>query len=220
MNKMSKNKKIVYGAIAIIILIGIIMTAALKLKFSLMYSDNTRIKVYLGKEYNINDIKQISEEVFGTKNIVYQEIEEFKESISITVKNATEEQVQNLTNKLQEKYEIETLEGLVQTSQVAHLRFRDIVKPYIMPMIIVSLIILAYVGIRYAKIGAVETVLTLLLRMIASVGLILSIIAITRIPVGAYLMPVIVGVYLIVVISSLIKFQNDIENITLEKSDK
>lgn len=220
MKEISKKTKIIYGVIAIIILIGIIMTFTLKLNFSLMYSDNTRIKVYLGKEYNVEDIKQIAEEVFGTKQIVYQDIEVFNESVSITVKEASAEQVEALTNKLQEKYEIETLDGLVKTSHVAHLRFSDMIKQYILPLTIATIIILVYVAIRYMKLEALKTVLTLALRMIVSEALFLSIIAIVRIPLGAYFIPVVIGIYLLVILFTMNEFQKKLENINLKESKK
>lgn len=220
MKDISKNKKILYAIIAVIIILGIIITATLKLNFSLVYSDSTRIKIYLGKDYNMEDIKKISEEVFGTKNIVYQEIEVFGEAISITVKDVNEEKIENLKTKLKEKYEVENLDGLVQMNQIAHLRLRDIVRPYIIPITIATIIILAYVGIRYMKIGVVKSILTLLLRMIIFEGIYLSVIAIARIPVSAFLMPVAIGIYLVVITFTIKEFQEKVENLKIEENNK
>ena len=219
MKQLLNNKKIIYIVIALIILIGIISICAFKLNFTLMYSDSTKINVYLGKNYDLKDIKQISEEVFGTKQIIYQEIETFHDSVAITVKEASDEQIETLKTKLIEKYELGDSDQFLETTKVAHLRGRDIVKPYIIPMIIVTLIILVYVGLRYSSLGILKTMFTLLLRQVISEALLLSIIAITRIPIGIYTMPVAIILYIIVTIYTVIKYQNELDR-TKENEDK
>lgn len=219
MEKIMKNKKLIYTIIALIIVVGIISIFTLKLNFTLEYSDNTRINVYLGKEYNLQDIKQIAEEVFGKQEIIYQKIENFHDSIAITVKEASEEQINTLKTKLGEKYEIENTDGILETDSVAHFRGRDIVRPYIIPMIIATLAILAYVGIRYMSLGIFKTIFTLLVRLLVSEALLLSVIAIARIPIGVYTMPVAIIVYLVVTMYTVMKYQNTIE-VNKEKEEK
>lgn len=217
MEKIMKHKKIIYSIIAVIIIIGIIITCVLKLNFTLAYSQNTKINIYIGKEYNIDDIKAIAEEVFGTNKIEYQKIEKFNEAISITVKEASDEQIANLQTKIQEKYELETLDGLIQTTQNGNLRGRDIVKPYIIPITIVTIIILAYVGLRYMNLGVYKTIFTLLLRLIVAEALLLSIIAITRIPISIYTMPVAIGLYILVTMVTISEYQNKLEKDSKEE---
>lgn len=220
MKKLFNNKnKTIYIAIALIILIGIISIFTFRLNFTLMYSDNTKIDVYLGKNYELEDIKKISEETFGTDKIIFQEIETFHDSIAITVKEASDEQISTLKSKLIEKYELSDSDEFINTTKVAHLRGRDIVKPYIVPMIIVTLIILAYVGVRYSSLGILKTIFTLLLRQVISEALLLSIIAIARIPIGIYTMPVAIIIYIIVTMYTITKYQNEIDR-NKEKEEK
>lgn len=219
MKQLLNNKKIIYIAIALIILIGIISIFVYRLNFTLMYSANTRINIYLGKDYDLKDIKQISEETFGTNQIIYQEIETFHDSIAITIKEASDEQIETLKTKLIEKYELDDSNQFLETTKVAHLRGRDIVKPYIIPMIIVSLIILAYVGVRYSSLGTLKTIFTVLLNQVVSEALLLSIIAITRIPIGIYTMPVAIILYIIVTMCTVVKYQNELDR-TKENEDK
>ena len=220
MKELLKNKKLIYIVIALIIIIGIISIFVLRLNFTLMYSEHTRINVYLGKNYELQDIKQISQEVFGDQEIIYQEIETFHDSLAITVKQATEEQITNLETKLKEKYEIDSEEEILQVNEVGHLRGRDIVRPYIIPMIISTLVILAYVGIRYLNLGVFRTTFTLFLRLIISEALLLSVIAIGRIPIGIYTMPVAIILYLLVIIYSIIGFKKKLAKKNMEESKK
>lgn len=218
MKKVLKNKKLIYGIMTVIIILGIIATYVFRLNFTLEYSKNTRINVYIGKEYNVEDIQTIAEEVFGTKDIYYQEIERFNEAVSITVKEASDEQITNLTNKIKEKYELESTEGLIQTNEIGHLRGTDIVKPYIIPMVITTVIILAYVGIRYTNLGVYKTIFTLLARLIYAEALYLSIIAIARLPIGMYTMPVAIAIYILVTIVTVAGYQKRLEKISEEES--
>ena len=220
MKELLKNKKLIYIVIALIIIIGIISIFVLRLNFTLMYSEHTRINVYLGKNYELQDIKQISQEVFGDQEIIYQEIETFYDSLAITVKQATEEQITNLETKLKEKYEIDSEEEILQVNEVGHLRGRDIVRPYIIPMIISTLVILAYVGIRYINLGIFKTTFTLFIRLIVSEALLLSIIAIARIPIGAFTMPVAIVLYLLVIMCSIIGFEKKLAQKNAEENKK
>lgn len=217
MKKILKNKILSYGIMTLIIIAGIISTYVFRLNFTLEYSENTRMKVYVGKEYNIEDIKIIAEEVFGEQKIIYQEIERFNEAVSITVKEASDEQVQNLADKIKEKYELESTEGLIQTNKVGRLRGRDIVKPYIMPMIIVTVIILAYVGIRYTNLGILKTIFTLLARLLFAEALYLSIIAIARLAIGMFTMPIAIGLYILIAMITIVGYQNKLEKLSKEE---
>ena len=83
--KIKNNKKLVYIISAIIIIIGIVCTFTMGFKYSLKYSEAVRLNIYIGKEYKMEDIKQIAEEVFGKQSIQYQEIEMFQDTAAITL---------------------------------------------------------------------------------------------------------------------------------------
>lgn len=217
MEKILKNKILVYGIMTVVIIMGIIATCVFKLNFTLMYSENTRMNVYIGKEYKLEEIKEIAEEVFETKQIEYQKIENFNEAISITVKEASEEQIENLANKIKEKYELDSTEGLIQKNIIGHLRGRDIVKPYIIPIIILTVIILAYLGIRYINLGIFKIIFTVLIKLIVAEALYISIIAITRIPIGMYTMPIAVGIYILIIMLAVVKYEKKIKEIKENK---
>lgn len=219
MKDLVKNKKILYIVIALLIIIGIISIFVLRLNYTLMYSEHTRINVYLGKEYDLQDIKQIVEETLEKQEIVYQDIETFRDSVAINVKSASDDQINLLETKLKEKYEIEENQNIVVTDTTPHLRGRDILKPYIIPMIIVTLVILAYVGVRYLNLGLVKVISTLIFRLVVSQAILLSIIAIARIPIGVYTMPVAILLYIAVIIYSVVQNEDRLQK-NKEKKEK
>jgi preprotein translocase subunit SecF len=210
MKDIIKNKKIIYLIAVIVIIIGIIVTATQKTNFSLMYAEHTRIDVYLDEEYNLDEIGQIVSEVFPNEKVAYQEIETFKDSLAINISNVSDEQFTTFKEKIQEKYELEDIDTSVTKATVSHYRIRDFVKPYITPMVITTLIILAYVGIRYLKLGTFKVILTLALRLIVSEAVLASIIEIIRIPVGIYTIPVALILYAIVTILTLVGYENEL----------
>lgn len=205
-----KNPKIIYLIALILIILGIIVTCIWKTNFSLAYREHTRIDVYIGKDYNLEDMKVIVTEVFPKQEISYQEIETFHDSLGIHVSTVTEEQLVNFKEKVKEKYELENIDNSVVTTTVPHYRIRDMIKPYILPMGIATVIILVYAGIRYLKLGVYQVMGILFLRMLVSQGVLVSIIQIARIPVGVYTIPVGILVYILVTILTLIGYENKI----------
>lgn len=205
-----KNPKIIYLIAVLIIIVGIIVTCIWKTNFSLEYSEHTRIDVYIGKEFNVEDMKQIVKDVFKNKEIKYQNIETFNDSIAINIKELNDEELTVLKDKVKEKYEIEEIDSNVTTMTIPHYRIRDIIKPYIAPIVITTIIILAYIGIRYLKLGAFKVIITLLLRLIVSEAVLASIIQILRIPVGVYIVPVAIIIYVLVTIATVVGYENGV----------
>lgn len=193
-----KNVKVIYLVAILVILAGIIVTCIWKTNFSLEYREHVRIDVYFGKEYNMDDLKQIAEEVFPNKKIEYQEIEFFHDSIAMSVEKASDEQIALLKEKVKDKFEIEKIDNQVSVINIPHYRVRDMVKQYIVPMIITTIMILAYVGIRYLNLGIFKVVGTLFIRLMVSELVLASVIEILRIPVGMYIVPVAILVYLFI----------------------
>lgn len=219
MEKM-KNRKIIYLIAVMIILLGMIVTGIWKTNFSLDYKEHTRIDVYLGKDYNLEDMKQIAKEVFPKEKICYQEIETFHDSLSVHVSSLTEEQLGTFKEKVKEKYELEETDNSIVTTTIPHYRIRDMVKPYIIPMIIATILIFVYVGIRYLNLGMYKVIGVLLLRIVVSEAVLASIIEITRIPVGIYTMPVGIFVYMLVTVLTVVGYEKQISKKKEEEKKK
>lgn len=158
MKEIGKNTKIIAILIALVILIGVIISLTVGLNFDLRYQEAKKIQLYLEKDFEIADIKQITDEVLPNQKVMLQKVEVFEDTVSILAKDITEEQKGNMITKVNEKYGLELKNEQVEITKIPHTRGRDIIKPYIIPFGIATIIILAYMMIRYYKLGIVKTV--------------------------------------------------------------
>ena len=93
------------------------------------------------------------------------------------------------------------------------------VKQYIIPFIISSAIIAVYLIIRYRKLGIIKVLLkTVGIVVLAQLEL-LSIMAITRIPIGRITIPLIITVYMLTLLGITTRFENTLQEIK-EKEEK
>ena len=205
--KTKMKNKILYILIAIIIIAGIVVGCTAKFKFSLAYDDSNRIEVYIGKEYTKNDIKAIAEEVFGTKDVLIQKVEFFNDTVTITVRNYNDDQLNNLATKINEKYGTSLTKDNLTVVQIPHYRGRDIMANYLLPIGISAVIIIAYEAIRFRKLCVIKTVLKLVIWPVIIEALYLSILAITRIPISYYTLPL--GIIIAVLTLTVITYKNE-----------
>ena len=210
MKEKTQNKKWIYIIAVIVILLGILVTYMWKTNVSLSHTNHIRIDLYVGKEYKIDDLKQIIEEVFGKQEVIYQEIETFHDSVAIHLKEATQEELGSFKTRIAEKYEIEDSTNFMQVIELGNIRIRDMIKPYLIPMVITTLIILAYVGIRYLNLGIFKTIFTLLIRLALTQGILFSFFEIARIPVGVYTIPLALGIYILVTTMSVAQYEKQL----------
>ena len=222
MKKIKKNKKIIIGIlIAIILIAGIAITLTIGLNFDLNYQETKQIQLNLGTEFNKNDIKEITDEVFSGQKVMIQTVEVFKDAVSIRTTNITDEQKQSLIDKINEKYESAEIEAdSVEIETIPHTRGRDIVKPYIAPFALATFIILVYMVFRYKKIGSTKTILKTLGMVILMQAILLSIIAIARIPIGRVTIPLVLGVYLLTLIGLTTSFEKQLKTKVSEEEKK
>ena len=222
MEKIKKNKKIIIGIlIAIILIAGIAITLTIGLNFDLNYQETKQIQLNLGTEFNKNDIKEITDEVFSGQKVMIQTVEVFKDAVSIRTTNITDEQKQSLIDKINEKYESAEIEAdSVEIETIPHTRGRDIVKPYIAPFALATFIILVYMAFRYKKIGSTKTILKTLGMVILMQAILLSIIAIARIPIGRVTIPLVLGVYLLTLIGLTTSFEKQLKTKVSEEDDQ
>ena len=211
--KKAKTLKILYIVSILVIIAGIVATCVWKTNFSLLYAEHTRIDVYLGKDYNVEDLKQITDGIFENEEVIFQEIETFHDSVAINVTKVSDEQLSSLKEKIKEKYEIEDIDNAITSTIIPHYRIKDIVKPYIIPMLITTVIIIGYVAIRYMSLGMFKVTVKLLVDLVLSQAVLISAIQIIRIPVGVYTIPVSILAYIFVTILTVIGYENQITKI-------
>ena len=211
MKKITKKQKILSVIIAVIVIAGAIVTGVMGLNYDLRYQETKRIELYISKNFEISDVKAITDEVMGKSPVIIRKVEVYEDSVSITAKDITDEQKQSIIEKINEKYETELSADSTQIETIPHTRGRDIAKPYIIPFIISTVIILVYMAVRYRKIGIGKTLLKTILISVVAQATLLSVIAITRIPVGRLTIPMIVTVYMLTLVGLTTNFENKLE---------
>ncbi|MBQ2938310.1 MAG: hypothetical protein IJE05_05505 [Clostridia bacterium] len=213
-----KSTKILVIFIAIILVVGAVIIFAKGLAFELKYQNNQKVEINLGKEFNENDIKEITNEVLGNQPVIIQAIEVYKDSVSITTTQITEEQKTNMVAKINEKYGTELKAEDITIEHVSHVRGRDIIKPYVIPFVIVTAIILAYLVIRYNKLNSLELLTQSIGIIVLAQLVLLGIIAITRMPIGKFTIPTILLVYMLSTYICTTKFDKDLEKIKVKEN--
>lgn len=209
--KQGMNKNIYILAITIIIiLVGIIVTATLGFNKELRFSESQKIDIYIYHKVNVNKIKDIANEVLGRENIV-QIVEVYEDMVTIRAKSITEEQKNNIVNKIKENYQFEQTAEKTIIENVPSTRLRDIYKKYIMPFAISWVLILIYMIVRYRKIGMVKVITRTLMVPVIGEALLASIIAIARIPVGRFTPVLSIAVYLFTILYVTNKNEKTIE---------
>lgn len=211
MKETTKKQKMIIAIIILIIIAGIIITATMGLNFDLRFQESKKVELYLGKDFEIKDIKEITNEVMPNQYVIVQKVEVYEDSVSIIAKDINDEQKQNLVNKVNEKYGTEISNDTTEIVTIPHTRGRDLVKPYILPFAISMIIILVYMAVRYRKLGVIKTVLQTIFVCILTQVVLLSIIAITRIPVGRLTMPISVAVYLLTLVGVTSNLENKLK---------
>ena len=218
MKQFIKSKQLKIILIVLVIIAGIVMIAVKGFNFDLKYQDTQRVELYLKTEFNISDIKQITDEVFGNQKVMIQKVEVFEDSVSITTTSISEEQKSNLITKINEKYGTELTAEDTTVEDIGHTRGRDIIKPYVIPFVIAVIIVLIYLGIRYYKLSIAKVIAKSIGIMALAQILLFSVIAITRIPIGRLTIPMVILVYLLTLFGITNMFEKNLSKKKLDES--
>lgn len=211
MKDLTKKQKIVMSIVAIIIIAGIAVALAMGFNFDLRFQSTKKLELYLEKEYEISDIKNITNEVMPNEAVLLQKVEVYEDSVSIIAKEITEEQKQSIIEKVNEKYQLELNADETEIATIPNTRGRDLIKPYVVPFIIATVVILAYMAIRYRKLNWVKIILKTIAVLIIAEATLMSLIAITRIPIGRLTIPMIVTVYILTFVALTAKLEKQLE---------
>ena len=213
MKQFIKSKQLKIVLIILVIIAGIVMIAVKGFNFDLKYQDTQRVELYLQTEFNNADIKQITNEVFGNQKVMIQKVEVFEDSVSITTTSISDEQKNNLITKINEKYGTELTAEDTQVEDIAHTRGRDIIKPYILPFIVAVVATLVYLGVRYYKLNTAKVVAKSVGILLLTQILLLSVIAIIRIPIGRLTIPMVLTVYILTLVGCTSRFENNLKKV-------
>lgn len=205
---MTRNKKILLGIIAIIIIAGIIVTVVLGLNKGMYYTDSEQVEIYLGKDVDLNKLREITNEVFGDEKVVLQVIDYFNDQISITTKKITDDQLSKLVELTNQEYNLTNQSSDFEIIMIPGVSIYDTVTPYIIPLSIAMFIILVYIIIKYRKLGILKIVLIPVISILIVEALYYSIIAITRVPVNRYTLPIGLAILLITLTVNIYNLEN------------
>lgn len=192
-----KNK--IFAVLAIIILIGIILVATLGFNVNIAYKGYNLVDINIGKDFNISDIKSITDEVFNKGYVEIQKTGAYSDGVAIKAYEINDEQVNLLNTKINEKFGIENTIDDIEVNYIPRNRLRDIIKPYAIPLATATILILIYMCIRFRKLGVSKIIYQLVSLVIMAELLYGSIIAITRYPINRLVMPAAVIIYISVI---------------------
>lgn len=177
-------KNIIKILIICLIIAGTIVTATVGLNVGVKYSANTQISIHIGKEFEIKDIENITNEVFKNKRVLIQKVELYEDMVQITVKEASEEQISELNTKINEKYEIENELSDLEIINNPNIRLKSVIKPYILPIAIVSIIVILISMLVCRKLGIWKVLYTTVMNIVVPQAILFSIYAVTRLPIN------------------------------------
>lgn len=210
MKKITENKKILIIAILIIIVAGIIFLAVKGFNKGIIYDSATRIECYIPSRYEKADIENITNETFSNKNVTVQDIEKLNQMVSIKIKDYSEEELENFKTKISEKYGIDKDKLEIYEIKIPTTRISTIVKPYVLPVSIVTVLSLVYIALRNIKSKeAVKKVIKVALTLVLVAGIYFSILVIAQIPINEYTMPIALMLYVLTLLIEVIKLNKE-----------
>ena len=205
-------KKIVQVLLICLIIAGIIVISTAGFNVGLKYSEHIEISINVGSQFNVADIKAITKEVFGNTNVLVQQVELYKDMVQITVKEATEEQISSLNDKINEKYEIENQLTDIKIVHISNVRLRSIIKPYILPISIVSIITIVFAMIAFRKLGVLRVAYEMAISIVAPQAILASFYAVTRIPVNRLTTIIAIMIFIISITLPMVKLDKEKED--------
>lgn len=210
MKKITENKKILVIAILIIIIAGIVFLAVKGFNKGIIYDSATRIECYIPSGYEKSDIETITNETFSNKNVTVQDIEKLNQIVSIKIKDYSEEELENFKTKISEKYGIDKEKLEIYEIELPTTRISTIVKPYVLPVSIVTILSLVYIALRNIKNKeAIKKVIKLAITLVLVAGVYFSILVIAQIPINEYTMPIALMLYVLTLLIEVIKLNKE-----------
>jgi len=179
--------KILILGIVLLILAGLIVVILGNgFNVNLNFKKHKTITLEVDEEIILTDIKNICKEVFGNKTVNIRRIDLFNDIVDINIDTiVTDEEKENLATKINEKYKTEFTTDTLIIKDTYNIRIRDLVIPYIGPVLISTAVIVVYLLIRFRKQKVLNLLASTFFLVILTQVAVLSIMAITRFPLSA-----------------------------------
>ena len=132
----------------------------------------------------------------------------------------SDEQIADLNTKINEKFGIENAITDVEVTHNANLKLKSIVKPYLVPMLIVTILVILYTIIVYRKLGVLKVLYNTAMAIIIPEATLISLYAVARIPVNRITMIIGLIVYIASITLNIVYLQKIKQGKEKEKSKK
>lgn len=205
---LSNKNKIIYGLAILIIIIGLIVIISKGFNVGIDYRTSQKIEIYIGKDFDINDIKSIVKEIFGKQEVSIKKVELYGDMVSISSKEITEDQKNSVLDKIKEKYELDDVTTSVES--VPNVKLTDIAKNYILPIVISIAIIAVYSIVRFWKLNPVRVFVELILNTCIVEAVFASVLAIFRLPICKITLPIALILYGLTEFIIIAKFEKSL----------
>ena len=147
----NKNNKVLILGLSLLIIAGIVVVLFKGFNVNFLLEQHEVIEFVIGKDFEMKDVESICNDVFKDKKVVVRTIEVFDDAVSINATSITSEEKENLVNKLNEKFGTSKTVDEITIDTVANVRMRDWIKPYVQPIAISAVIILAYIAAKFRE---------------------------------------------------------------------
>lgn len=214
-------KKISYFILIAIIIAGGIVVGVNGFNKSVQYKRNVTIYVKIGQEFENKDMMNIAKEVFPDESVIVQKVELYNDMVSFTLEEKSDEELQpkleELNNKINEKYELENTVDDINITHNPKVRLYDIAKTYVIPIGICTLLVFIYAMIRFRKLGVFRTLGKYIVGVIGTEAVYVGLLAITRYPIDAYVIPVGLFIYAISILVVTVKRENKLKKLQMDE---
>lgn len=198
MKKYLNKKNIILTILILIILTGVVMLFLKGFNKGVEYKAGTRIEVYIPNGYEKQDILNIANESFETNLISFSKVEKLNQIAGIKLSKYSEEELSTFKAKIAERYEMEEESIELYEISIPETRIRTIMTPYLLPVLLTTILSLVFVGIKnYKAKGKFAKLLNIISKLVITLGVYFSIILIFRIPFVIYTMPIALLIYII-----------------------
>ena len=216
---MKKNNAI-YIFLIVLIIAGAIVYKVKGLSKELNYSNRQQFEISAASTFDVSKVENIAKEILANKKVKVQKVERFNNALEIISTEISEDEKQNIINKVNEEYNETISNENISIISVPETRVRDIVKPYILPVIITLTAVLLYFIFVYLKLGIKSVLLKGLAMPILLILSYYSIIVILRIPFGRITNCIAVALYLLSIGTLAICFQNKREKLNINNKNE
>lgn len=214
-------KKISYFILIAIIIAGGIVVGVNGFNKSVQYKRNVTIYVKIGQEFENKDMMNIAKEVFPDESVIVQKVELYNDMVSFTLEEKSDEELQpkleELNNKINEKYELENTVDDISVTHNPKVRLYDIAKTYVIPIGICTLLVFIYAMIRFRKLGVFRTLGKYIVGIVGTEAVYVGLLAITRYPIDAYVIPVGLFIYAISILVVTVKRENKLRKLQMDE---